>query len=64
MSKLLYFTRNNVDGEKINANYDLYKGAAYAIRPVLESVQRVNSDVTTGGMEGNSYDFNDGWTIN
>ena len=64
MSKLLYFTRNSEDGEKINANYDLYKGAAYAIRPVLESVQRVNSDVTTGGMDGNTYDFNDGWNIN
>ncbi len=60
MSKLLYFE----SGGNINAHYDLYKGAAYAIRPVLESVQRVNTDVTTGGMEGNQYDFNDGWTIN
>ena len=64
MSKLLYFTRNAQDGEKINAHYDLYKGAAYAIRPVLESVQRVNTGVTTGGMDGNTYDFNDDWTIN
>ena len=62
MSKLLYFFSS--EGGGINAHYDLYKGAAYAIRPVLESVQRVNSDVTTGGMEGNTYDFNDGWTIN
>lgn len=62
MSKLLYFFSS--DGGGINANYDLYKGAAYAIRPVLESVQRVNSNVTTGGMEGNGYNFNDGWTIN
>ena len=58
MSKNVYF---NKDDRQINAHYDLYKGAAYAIRPVLESVQRVNSDVTTGGMEGNTYDFNDGW---
>ena len=60
MSKLLYFE----SGGSINAHYDLYKGAAYAIRPVLESVQRVNTEVTTGGMDGNIYDFNDGWTIN
>ena len=60
MSKLLYFE----SGGAINAHYDLYKGAAYAIRPVLESVQRVNTEVTTGGMDGNIYDFNDGWTIN
>ena len=48
----------------IRPGHEQRKGAAYAIRPILENVQRVNTGATTGGMEGNTYDFNDGWSIN